>query len=106
MAGGSLLGKKVQHDRAVFEIAVFDSRIQSIPETADQAGAKLYALAQARNPFLLDQRFTQPDRQLEILALRRDRVLGKLDHLAVVGDFPLVLPGALRQFVVLRAGPL
>ena len=79
---------------AQFEIAVFDFRIERVPEILDQAAQQAQACCKPAKPSCAE-RLGEPGGQLQIFRLRGQRLAGQLDYQLVIGDFTLALPFAL-----------
>ncbi len=85
-------------------VAVFNLRVEAVPEVLNQTADEIQGSAQAGKALTLEQRLSEPDRDLEILALLGERIAGQLDYERVIGGLSLMLPFSLRSIVVLAPG--
>ena len=94
----------VEGRRSHFRIAIVELGIHRVPEALDHPADQLEPGSEAGKSFFMEKRFSQPDRELQVLALCGDRLAGQLDDECPIGDFALALPVAHRTFVILPAG--
>ena len=92
-----------QRSRPKFGVAIVQLGIKMLPELIRQIPAKKQPVLKSGEAVLLQQRFSQPNRQLQILALLGDGFLNQLDDQNMVRQLAFVLPRALVEFVILAA---
>ena len=84
----------------VIEFAILDFADAGCPKSCPSGLTEGDAVPQAANSLALEQRIAQPRRQLQVLALGSECILGESNGMSVIGDLALMLPGALRKRIV------
>ena len=98
-----IIPEPFQRRGAKLGIAVFQFRIQRIPELLDQTAHQVETIAQPGEALLVQQRLGQPARQKQIFGFVGQRVAGQAEDGVVIRQLDLVFPQALRTRVILPA---